>query len=162
MEQLGEEERMRVINNYSQKLLKSGYNVEQVRRIIINGIRGFEGRKKRCEKEGRRLYRTARESQGARERKKLISKLNWNRSEKKPDYYADERAGSTNSVGGAEPKGAASRQFKSVLFIEHTPDGELAKRLREVLLRLSPVMGFTVKVVERNGGALQNKFQQSS
>ena len=62
MEQLGEEERMRVIRSYSQKLLNSGYSVEQVWRTNVNGIRGHEERKKRCEKEGKRLYRTVRES----------------------------------------------------------------------------------------------------
>ena len=74
MEQLGEEERRRIIDNYFQKLLNSGFNVEQVRKIVVNGIKGFEGRKRRCNIKARRLYRTAGENQGARERKKLLSK----------------------------------------------------------------------------------------
>ena len=60
------------------------------------------------------------------------------------------------------PQGTDGPEYKSVLFVEQTPDGELARRLREVLQRLSPVMGFAVKVVERNGRTLQSKFQQSS
>ena len=164
MEQLGEEERRRIIDGYSQKLLNSGYNVEQVRKIIVNGIRGYEGRKKRCQYEGRRLHRTGKESQGARERKKLLSKLNWYRKEKKVDHYG--RTGSRKKHMGVEPKtppqGTDGPEYKSVLFVEQTPDGELARRLREVLQRLSPVMGFAVKVVERNGRTLQSKFQQSS
>ena len=43
---------------------------------------------------------------------------------------------------------------KSVLYVEHTPDGELASRLRELLGRLAPTLGFEIKVVERTGTAL--------
>ena len=45
--------------------------------------------------------------------------------------------------------------------MEQTVGGELAKRLRELLQRLAPVMGFTVKVVERMGATLQSRFPQS-
>ena len=164
MEQLGEEERRRIIDGYSQKLINSGYGIDQTKKIIVNGIRGYEGkgRKLRCVKEGRRLHRTSKESQGARERKKLLAKLNWYRSRDKIDHYEDGRKGNRRNREGTGPKGAKSPVFKSVLFVEQTPDGELARRLREVLQRLTPVMGFSVKVVERNGGTLQSKFQQSS
>ena len=40
-ESLDDEVRVEVINKYSQKLINSGYGVEQVRRIIINGIKGY-------------------------------------------------------------------------------------------------------------------------
>ena len=52
-------------------------------------------------------------------------------------------------------------EYKSVLFVEQTVGGELAKRLRELLHRLAPVMGFAVKVVERMGATLQSRFPQS-
>ena len=32
-----------------------------------------------------------------------------------------------------------------MLFVEHTPDGELASRLRELLGRLAPTLGFEIK-----------------
>ena len=111
----------------------------------MNGIRGYEGRKLRCVKEGRRLHRTSKESQGARERKKLLAKLNWYRSRDKIDHYANGRKGNRRNREGTGPKGAKSPVFKSVLFVEQTPDGELARRLREVLQRLTPVMGFSVR-----------------
>ena len=37
--------------------------------------------------------------------------------------------------------------------MEHTPSGELAKRLREQLRRIEDLMGFRIKVVERTGTA---------
>ena len=92
--------------------------MEQVRRIVVNGIRGFEGRKRRCAKEGRKLHRTAKESQGARERKKLLSKLNWYRSGGKADYYDDGRNVRVKECKGAQSKKVNQPEFKSVLFVD--------------------------------------------
>ena len=76
-ESMGAREQCKVVDDYAQKLGNSGYSLEQVRRIIVNGIKGFEGRKLRCKREGRNLYRKAVQSQGARTRKKLLSKTSW-------------------------------------------------------------------------------------
>ena len=48
MEDMGEEERRSVINGYGEKLLNSGYNLEQTRSILVNGMKGYEGKRKRC------------------------------------------------------------------------------------------------------------------
>ena len=53
-------------------------------------------------------------------------------------------------------------ELKSVLFVEHTKDGELSRRLREVIGRMAPMLGFSVKVVERTGRTLKSCFPQSS
>ena len=50
---------------------------------------------------------------------------------------------------------------RTVLFVEHTPGGELAKRLRDQLSRLEGLMGFKIKVVERAGTALKDLFSLS-
>ena len=46
--------------------------------------------------------------------------------------------------------------------MEQTRDGELSKRLREVIQRLAPTFGFRIKVVERAGMSLRNKFPQAN
>ena len=46
----------------------------------------------------------------------------------------------------------------TVLFVEQTRGGELAKRIREQVRRLQPILGFNLKVVERAGGTLKSKF----
>ena len=38
LEELGEEEYTRVVDQYAQKLLNSGYSMEQTRNIIVSGI----------------------------------------------------------------------------------------------------------------------------
>ena len=41
-EDMGKVEKSRVVDLYAQKLLNSGYQHEQVRRILYNGIKGYE------------------------------------------------------------------------------------------------------------------------
>ena len=52
-------------------------------RIVLNGLRGWEGRKSRAKTENRRLYRTAGESMKGRILKKTTGKQNWFRKKKK-------------------------------------------------------------------------------
>ena len=47
---------------------------------------------------------------------------------------------------------------KTVLFVEKTAMGGLGKQLRELMTRLAPILGFTVKVVERTGSNLKSHF----
>ena len=60
------------MDQYGQKLLNSGYSLEQTRRILVNGIKGVEGKKKRCKYEGRSFFRKAKDSLGARWSKELL------------------------------------------------------------------------------------------
>ena len=70
-ETLGIKERIMVVNQYSQKLVNSGFKIEQTRRIVINGIQGYEKRVKESKRTGgRKLHRKAEESSGGRMRKK--------------------------------------------------------------------------------------------
>ena len=47
---------------------------------------------------------------------------------------------------------------RTVLFVGYSPKGELAKRVREVLARLAPILGFKVRGVERTGTPLKVMF----
>ena len=48
VESMGAEELRSIVDGYGQKLINSGYTLEQTRRILVNGIKGYEGRKERC------------------------------------------------------------------------------------------------------------------
>ena len=160
IEELGSQETIKVIDDYSQKLLNSGYSVEETRAIVVKGLKGYEGRKNRCREEGRSLWRTANQSRGARHLKKLTANTSWYRGRKKRNYYG---GGSTKK--GEQQKGAKDTRAweqKSVLFVEQTREGELGKQLRDVVQRLAPVMGFAIKIVERTGSNLKSKFPQAS
>ena len=71
-----------VIDKYSIKLITSGYTIAQARKIVINGIKGWENKKSRMKSENKRLYRTAKESSKGRVIKKTTGKQNWFRKKK--------------------------------------------------------------------------------
>ena len=48
-----------MIDEYSQKVLNSGYSVQETRVTVVKGLKGYEGRRNRCREEGRSLWRTA-------------------------------------------------------------------------------------------------------
>ena len=69
--------------------------MEQVRRIVINGIKCFERKVKESRMEGgRRLHRTAGESSAGRVKKKLLGKSEWFKTRKRNQKS---RLGTTSS-----------------------------------------------------------------
>ena len=46
----------------------------------------------------------------------------------------------------------------AVLFVENTKGGELAERMRTTLKRIEPILGYSIKVVERSGTPLKLMF----
>ena len=154
-EELGKGAKIEIIDNYTQKLL----NREILQRIITNGIKGYENLLRRCQEEGRNLHRSSTDSQGARIRKKLLAKSNWFRKSRRKEDYAKEstnKGRSSGSFGGS--KCMETLKVRTILFVEQSPNGELAKRLRETLRGMEATLGFRVKVVERNGRSLGSKF----
>ena len=158
MEQMGEEERNKVVDQYGQKLLNSGYSLDQTRAILVNGIKGIESKKIRCFEEGRSFFRKSTESMGARWRKKLLSGSSWYKGSKRKNKYKRAQGRSKKDSKELASKGV---EQQSVLFVEQTTNGELAKALRELMMRIGPTIGFSVKVVERAGSTLKSKFPQS-
>ena len=160
MEEIDQAEKWKILDQYSQKLLDSGYPIEQVRKIIINGIKGHESRKIRYAKEGRPFRRTGEISKASHVTKKLREKSTWFKKKAKEDCYVGGRKstlpGKTDSIKKTltEKKDPA----KTVMFVEYTPQGALAKRLREVAQRLESIVGFGIKIVEKTGLPLVSQF----
>ena len=118
----------------------------------MRGIKGYEGRRRKCIREGRKLHRSSVDSQGARIRKKLLAKTNWFKKKRRCDK--DNQDQQLGGRGGAHSRPKEREQCgKSILFVEQSPGGELAKRMRETLRSMEPTMGFRIKVVERCGEA---------
>ena len=155
-----EEEQINGIDEYGSKLLTSGFTLDQVRRIIVAGLKGYEGRLQRCKDGTRPLYRTAKESMGERRRGKLLAKSNWfkKKGKRKTEGLNQEGNGKGAKKGKNRKKEKLNLGAKTVLFVDQTPGGELAKRLRELLQRLEPMMGFSIRIVERTGTKLKDLF----
>ena len=150
-----------VVNCYGVKLLTSGYSYDQVRKILMNGAKGYLAKVRRRKANGERLHRTAWESNGARMKKKLLGKSTWFRDKGKKELENTThsmKGGSKNNANqGAENKTLRTR---TVLFVDQTPMGALAARLREQLARLGATLGFKIRVVERTGRNILTNFSQ--
>ena len=51
---------------------------------------------------------------------------------------------------------------QSVLFVQYTENGELAARIREVIMKLKPWTGINFKVIERVGEKLEDTIHKSN
>ena len=129
----------------------------------MSGVKGYERKLKESKKPGgRRLHRTSAESRGTRIRKKLLDKNEWFKKRSKSN--SEEKSNKKPPPRTKQPKQRLQSNFstvckpvktRSVIFVEQTKDGRLAKDIREVLLRLEGMLGFKFKVVERAGAALK-------
>ena len=166
-EDLDDSVRVTIVNNFAQKLVNSGYELHQVRKLLVGGLKGYQ-RKLMKSKEvgGKRMHVGAMASSKARYKKKLLNKANWFRQkpnvdgikvgkvldEEECDKYEDPRI--ATEVGGK--KNDREYRTTSVLFIDQTRGGELARRLRAVEPRLQQMTGYRIKIVEKGGSKLKH------
>ena len=101
--------------------------------------------------EGRRVRRTSKDSLEKRIRTKLLGSSSWFRKKggQKSSWRKGTPGQSTKRTERQSPK--TDSVPRTVLFVDQTPGGELALRLRELLARIEDTIGFKVKVV---GGIL--------
>ena len=155
-EECTDEDYCTIVDSYAQKIVNSGYGEEQARKIITAGIKGWRTKTDRCKKEGRRVRRTAQDSLGQRVKNKLLGKSSWFR---KPGGAGRNKL---TRRGGGLKGGSTSKDteypVRTVLFVEQTPRGELAAKMRELVSRLEPLLGFKIKIAERCGKTLQSQF----
>ena len=100
------------------------------------------------------------ESRNQRTRNKLLAKTTWYKKKPKEDLYS---AKPNSKKGGPKLnlKSVNRVKKKTVLFTEQTGKGELAVVLRDVFLRLEPITGFGVKVIERAGSSVKSLLPTS-
>ena len=78
----------------------------------------------------------------------------------KKDWYTEGSNGRPRSKHDSKRMGGEDKTTtpRLVMFVEQTPGGELAKRIRELFTRIEPTVGSYVKVLERSGSSLQSQF----
>ena len=86
-----------MVDQYASKLIASGYGLEQTRKILLNGIKSYETRRRNRQKLGLKLRSTAKRSQGSRIKKKLLGKSSWYKSKKKKEQYTKGAKSSGNT-----------------------------------------------------------------
>ena len=143
-EDLDTTEKTSVIDGYAQKLLNSGYNLAKTRKIVLAGIKGYSRKIRKCKEEGRPVYRTAKESSGNRNIKKLLGPQDW--FKRKRSRQEEDSEDSQEEWTRCWKKIKKTNDFqeiktRSVIFVEHSKGGGLAKKLREVMTRFGEDFG---------------------
>ena len=145
-----QQDRNDILNRYSQKLLRSGYRIPQVREILISGIRSYQRRLKNAESKKVNLYRSAKSSLGERIRKKLFEKTSWFKERERKRILTKR----TQNSSAQKRKPGPQLEIKSVMFVPRSEKGELLKRLKEEESKLADLTGYRVRLVERSGTQL--------
>ena len=81
VESVSFQEILDVIEQFTQELKSSEYNITQAKEIVMSGIRGWNARKKKRSKNGQEFYRLAHTTQQERARKKLLEREEWYKSQ---------------------------------------------------------------------------------
>ena len=160
-------EKVEVKDIFSQKMANSGHCLDVIRKSISNGLKGHLRKKERCRLEGKPFHRSSASSSRERRTKKLLQKQSWYKN-KQTDVETVEKSKDDSKRGQArgsrvdntevarykncdEKKGKKQQQPSTVLFIEFSRGGTLQAEMREVVSRLAPLIGFTMRVTERGG-----------
>ena len=147
-----DERRGEILSMYMRKLERSGYSESVRRNVALSGVRGYLRMVKEEEEGGRRVNRPRQDGEEERRFKKLAGKSNWFRSPAK-------KAVSNRKLNRRRmpSKRTKVKTVDTVMFVPHTPGGELAKRLQEAEDRfVKNRSGGRVKFVERGGSALRD------
>ena len=142
------EARREVIDDFGQKMVNSGHSVEDTRRNLISGLKGWKSKVARCKIQGHPLHRTAKQSSGSRRLKKLVGKATWF-LDKGEDGHPQEQAkeqSSHNQKKRQPPNNQRAQDLKSqvqkagvtaqpkttsVINLEQTRGGALASAMRK-------------------------------
>ena len=126
--------RTNIVDEFTQQLLNSGYDWDQVRKIIVSGLTGYENMVSRAKRTGSGLHRSAAEGAQERRRKKLLAKSSWFRSAPKTDNSSGPRK------GNQEPRKQREEPV-SVIFMSQV----MTRRLLILESRTSPNLQYTVE-----------------
>ena len=91
----------------------------------------------RHEKDGQILRRTAKQSWIARLSKKLIEKTTGYKKKREKYFYVRNKEGGNRRGKMVMEEQRKQMEHKTLIFVEQTPKGELGRRLRDVLTRIS-------------------------
>ena len=126
-EEVGRQVRDDVINKFSNKMRRSGYNSRERQLATMNGLIGYVRRKAKCREEGTPLYRDGSKGVGSRIKKELTGKTTWYMNKKANNKWMWQQGRKGGEKEGVEvDKGTPA----SVMFVERTPGGELTTMIR--------------------------------
>ena len=146
--------RAEILTKFMMKMKRSGYSAKVRRNVALAGLKGYWTMVRTEEQGGRRVNRPKWEGASSRRFKKLAGKRNWFRKKGSKNGATIGRGGrgTGSNVGKKDDK-----QIETVMFVPHTPNGELARLLQEADDRFTKGKAIgRVKMVERGGSTIKN------
>ena len=145
------DDRREVIDNFGQKMINSGHSVEEARRNVVSGLKGWKSKVERSKTNNTPLHRSASESSGSRRFKKLVGKSSWFKNKKSDESLEESlsnppspsmlRMKNSNQGWVVKDKGNMEKEplkdkdktkkVDKVEFVEHTRGGSLALSMRK-------------------------------
>ena len=164
-ERISQVERNEIIEKYIEKLEVSGYNKVKRKKIIEAGLKGYQAKVEKSQRDGTDLHRAAETTIANRYKKKLMGKSNWFKNEKKESN--EEGVNFEKNKPGSKKTKVRNNNMKesspvSVIFVPRTPGGELVTRLRQAEAELYNVTGDKIKFVEKSGAMLKNILHKNN
>ena len=186
-ERLDISERVKVVNKFRQRMANSGYSKQQAKRVVISGLKGYEGVRRRAVKSGVRMHWSAKSGAEGRNIKKLLAKTSLYK-ERDPEAAGEEESDGEpydrflitpprraqqeskamspwDSKGGGEVDCSDAKKevlrkaapLTTVLFVEQTPWGVYAAMLRDTEEKLATHMWG--HSLTHHGGRMDLKFK---
>ena len=157
-----------VIERFIKEMKSSGYNILQAKEAVCSGIRCWKAKSRKRKRKGQSFYRLAQETAQERARKVLTEKEKWYKEPK--DISDDEESprkfrkvetshGRRRFPGkrkGKQETSTGNVAVKSVLFVPHTHNSDLARKLKESEEGIQGITGNRIKIVERAGVKIQD------
>ena len=168
-EEQPQQQRNEILELFTIKMQRSGYNSKQRKEIIISGLKGYERKLKRAAEGKQKLHRDGKATLGARSRKKLMAKFNWYKKkkdtqeeEKKPRQEKSMFQCRYNNNKERGEKFGKEKPISAVMFVPRTPNGELASLLREEEGRIQRFAKSRIKIVEETGNTAKSLVHESN
>ena len=185
------QEKIETVDHFTQQLVNSGYNAAQISDIIVSSLKGIMRKERRLKEKGGSKYRSAEESLMDRMYKKLLEATSWYKEQKDyteteedkaiEDFFKSNDSAWKNfrekeKMGnneyrkrkrkqkryGENSKGEISNKIQAVIFVQHTPFSEMAKRMRKKLDSLEKLGKIKMKLVERAGNKMVDVLHKSN
>ena len=166
-ETIPQEEIKDKIEEFIGELKNSEYNQKQAKEIVSCGIRGWKSKIRKRKRDNIPFYRLAKDTIDDRMKKELTEKESWYKD--KPDQTDQESPAKIRRLAPSKTTCSSFRQgkfkkknkttkgeIKSVIFVPHTKESNLARELRDKEMKLQEITGDRIKIVERAGRKLEN------
>ena len=119
-DEVSQEERNKAVDSYTDRLIRSGYSISQVRDIIVSGLTGYERKKLKATKEKAPLHRPAATTLKIRLHKKLTERENWYKLKRKQQQQNEKQKKKSHMMN---KNNQIPVPVVSVMFVPYTPKG---------------------------------------